>query len=414
MNRRTFMRVLAAGLPLAMFYRRYRALAAALHLKVKITDVKVMLVRGVSFVHPMVKIETDAGITGIGESYWGAGIKDLMLAYCRPTLLGQDPLQVDVLYTKMIAAGSGAGSIAGATVTAVSGVEIALWDLAGKILGAPVYELLGGKFRDSVRAYWTAGPHSTDLEGIKRWVEELKQHPFGYTAVKVDVRRHPDPHEPRVTRTLSRQLSTAELKENALYYSNLREALGDGYEFAVHCHWEFDLPTALALARAVAPAQPWWIEDPMPPEFSDSWVRLTAVSPVPILTGENLYTRHGFQPFITQGGCHIVQIDIPKAGGLLEAKKIGDLADIYAIPVCAHNVASPLGTMASAHAAASIRDFKAHESAAINANWSNMVIADGPIIKDGRIQLFDKPGLGVELNEEFVRSRLAPGEQWWG
>ena len=98
----------------------------------------------------------------------------------------------------------------------------------------------------------------------------------------------------------------------------------------------------------------------------------------------------------------------------MEFKKIADLADTYYIPVCAHNVASPLGTMASAHCAASIRNFRAHESAAISNDWSKMVITDGPIIKDGRIQFFDKPGIGVDLNEEWVRTRLAPGEQWWG
>ena len=134
-NRRQFLGVLA-GAPL--FFQDFRAKAAPLRKKVKITDVKVMLVKGVNFVHPMVKIETDAGISGIGESYWGAGIKELMLAYCRPVLMGQDPLAIDVLYTKMIAMGSGARSIAGATVTAVSRVEIALWDLAGMLLDAPV------------------------------------------------------------------------------------------------------------------------------------------------------------------------------------------------------------------------------------------------------------------------------------
>lgn len=411
MNRRQFLRTLA-GAP--VFYESFRAKASPLHKKVKITDVKVMLVRGVNFTHPMVKIETDAGISGIGEAYWGAGVKELMLAYCRPVLIGQDPLAIDVLYTKMIAMGSGAGSTAGATVTAVSGVEIALWDLAGKLLDAPVYELLGGRFRDSVRAYWTAGPRGIDMAAMKQFAETLKAHPFGFTAMKVDLRRRADPHEPRVARSLSRHLSTAELKDNERYYSNLREAVGDDYEFSVHCHWEFDLPDALSLARAVAPARPWWLEDPMPPEFSDSWTRLTAASPVPILTGENLYTRHGFQPFITNGGCHLIQIDIPKAGGLLESKKIADMADTYYLPVCAHNVASPLGTMASAHCAASIRNFRAHESAAINTDWEKMVIADGPIIKDGRIQLYEKPGLGVELNQAWVRSKLAPGEQWWG
>ncbi len=413
-SRRTFLKRLAAGMAVPAFYDRYLLRAAPLRNKVKITGMKVMVVRGVNFQHPMVKLETDAGISGIGESYWGAGVKELMLAYCRPVVLGQDPLQIDVLYTRMIAQGSGAGSIAGATVTAVSGVEIALWDLAGKVLGAPVYELLGGRYRESVRSYWTAGPGSSDPAAMKKFVESLKAHPFGFTALKVGFRRQRDPYEPTVARSLSRHLTTADLAENERYFMNLREALGDGYEFSVHCHWEFDWPDALALARTVAPAKPWWLEDPMPPDFSDSWVRLTQASPVPILMGENLYTRHGFKPFIVNGGCHLIQIDIPKAGGLLESKKIADLADTYYMPVCAHNVASPVGTVASAHCAASIRNFKAHESAAINENWSKMITSDQPVIRGGRIQLFDKPGLGVELNEDWVRSRLAPGEQWWG
>src|ERR1035437_8873318 len=111
---------------------------------------------------------------------------------------------------------------------------------------------------------------------------------------------------------------------------------------------------SLALARAVANSKPWWLEDPMPPDFSDTWVRLTGESPVPILTGENLYTRQGFLPFITKQGCHIIQPDIPKAGGLLECKKIGDLASLYNIPMCGHGVSTPLGLIASAHCATTV------------------------------------------------------------
>ena len=158
----------------------------------------------------------------------------------------------------------------------------------------------------------------------------------------------------------------------------------------------------------------------MPPEFSESWVKLTEESPVPILTGENLYTRQGFKPFLMQQGCHIVQIDIPKAGGLLESKKIADLADLFYIPVSAHNAVTSLGTMASAHCAAAIRDFKAHELSFGRMDgdpslaWEQFVLHDGPLVKDGRIQIPDKPGLGVEPNPDYVRAHLAPGESWWG
>ena len=412
MNRRDFLR-LAAALPAPAFLAGYKAMAAPLRKKVKITGMKVMLVHG-TFDWPMVKIETDAGVTGIGESYWGHGVKDIMLGYLRPLILGEDPLDIDRLYTKMITRTGGAGAIAGATVTAISGVEIALWDLAGKLLGVPVVKLLGGQYRDSVRAYWTTGlKDMLDPASCRDFAAALGEHPYGFKAVKIGYTRKMVPQEP-----FSRHFSNEDLSRNTRAFTNLREALGESVDIAVHCHWEFDYADALALARAVAPARPWWLEDPMPPDFSSSWVKLTEESPVPILTGENLYTRHGFKPFIINQGCHMVQIDIPKAGGLLESKKIADMADVFYLPTCAHNVASPLGTIASAHCAASIRDFVGHEYNfgrlhSIEA-WEKFAVYDRPFIKDGRIQLSDAPGFGVSLNEDHVRANLAEGEVWWG
>jgi L-alanine-DL-glutamate epimerase-like enolase superfamily enzyme len=318
----------------------------------------------------------------------------------------------------MITRTGGTGSTAGTTVAAISGVEIALWDLAGKILGAPVSKLLGGQYRQSVRAYWTRRPRDPlDPASCREFAAMLKEHPYGFKAIKCDFLRTQDPNEP-----FSRHWTSSDLRRNATAYGNIRDALGDDYDIAVHCHWEFDWGDALNLARAVAPMKPSWLEDPLPPDFSESWVKLTMASPVPILQGENLYTRHGFKPFIVNQGCHMIQIDILKAGGLLESKKIADLADIYYMPVCAHNVASPLGTLASAHCAASIRDFRAHEfnvgyprvQLGTSEAWEKYVIYDRPFIKDGRIQLSDKPGFGVELNEDHVRANLVPGEQWWG
>jgi L-alanine-DL-glutamate epimerase-like enolase superfamily enzyme len=161
-----------------------------------------------------------------------------------------------------------------------------------------------------------------------------------------------------------------------------------------------------------------WLEDPIQVEYSPAWTKLTEASPVPILMGENLYLRQGFQPFIMNQGCHIIQIDIPKAGGLLEAKKIADLAALYSIPVCAHNVASPLGSLASAHAAAAIPDFLAHEvvlgRTLGDRSWEKFALYDGPFIRDGKFRILDKPGFGVELNEDYVRAHLKPAEEWWG
>jgi L-alanine-DL-glutamate epimerase-like enolase superfamily enzyme len=396
-------------------------MAAPLRKKVKITDVKAMFVHANTDSN-LVKIETDSGITGIGEAYWGRGVKDVILGYLRQLVVGQDPLDIEPLYTKMLRFTGGAGAQAGVTVTAISGVEIALWDLAGKILEVPVCKLLGGQYRDSVRAYWTRSPQDMlDPASCREFAAALKNHPYGITAVKSDADSFPAKYDPQFREpgheAYSSHLTPKDLARIARGFANLRQALGEDVDIAVHCHWEFDWIDALELARAVEPIKPMWLEDPMPPDYSESWSKLTAESPVPILTGENLYKRQGFKPFILNQGCHLIQIDIPKAGGLLESKKIADLAELFELPVCAHIASSPLGALASAHCAAAIRDFRAQEfspGALSTEAWEKFVIYDGPVIKDGKYRILDKPGLGVELNEDYVRGHLMPGETWWG
>jgi L-alanine-DL-glutamate epimerase-like enolase superfamily enzyme len=419
--RRDFLKGLGAAIPASAVLSTYRAMAAPLRKKVKITDVKAMFVHANTDTN-LVKIETDSGLTGIGEAYWGRGVKDVILGYLRQLVVGQDPLDIEPLYTKMLRFTGGAGSQAGVTVTAISGVEIALWDLAGKILEVPVCKLLGGQYRDGVRAYWTRSPQDLlDSASCREFAAALKSHPYGITAVKSDADSFPAKYDPQFREPghepYSSHLTPKDLARIARGFANLREALGEDVDIAVHCHWEFDWIDALELARAVEPIKPMWLEDPMPPDYSESWSKLTAESPVPILTGENLYKRQGFKPFILNQGCHLIQIDIPKAGGLLESKKIADLAELFQLPVCAHIASSPLGAVASAHCAAAIRDFRAQEfspGALSTEAWEKFVIYDGPVIKDGKYRILDKPGLGVELNEDYVRGHLMPGETWWG
>ena len=422
-HRRDFLKQLAAVIPAsAVLSSSYYAKAASMHKKVKVTDVKCMMVNGTRDWN-MIKIETDSGLAGISEAYWGRGIKDIVLGYLRKALVGEDPVGVEVLYTKMMRDCSSAGSQAGTTVTAIGGVEIALWDLAGKILDAPVYELLGGKYREGVRAYWTSEPRDTlDPACCREYAAMLKSHPFGFTAIKSQADAFPRMYDPQLGEPghdpYGGQLTPKDLSRIGRGFANLRAAVGDDIDIAVHCHWEFDWIDALELARAVAPIKPMWLEDPIAPEFSGSWVKLTQASPVPILTGENLYRRQGFEPFVVNQGCNIIHIDIPKTGGLLESKKIADLAEVYSIPVCVHNAAGPLGTVASAHCAASIRDFRCHEFCLgpqlTPETWQEYIVYEGPVIKDGKIRLLDKPGFGAEINESHVRANLAPGEEWWG
>ena len=421
MHRRTFLRNLACAIPTATVLPHFSSLIGQLAKTVKITDVKCVRTLINFRVSPLVKIETDAGIVGIGECHHdenGLGAKDIVLNVCKPLLIGQDPFDLERLIFKMSTRTSYYGGNHGIATHAVTGVEFALWDLIGKITGQPVHKILGGGSHvDQVRAYVSSSPsNKLDRQACAQFAEGM--HAGGWTAAKVGITRDQD-----WKKLDNRRISNRELDQNAQGYANLREAVGRDFDIAVHCHWEFDFDSALRLARAVAPIRPWWLEDPMPIEFNEQWVRLTEQSPTPILCGENLYGRADFRPFIVNQGVHMIEIDVSMAGGLLEAKKIADLAETYFIPVATHNVAGPVATIASANFAASVREFLGHEVfLRSNANKSGKGVNgdsdvlgyDKPMTKDGHIQLSDRPGFGIELNEELVKGKyLVEGEEWW-
>ena len=194
----------------------------------------------------------------------------------------------------------------------------------------------------------------------------------------------------------------------------IREELGPDGDFAVDLHWRYDTKDVIQLANALEHVNLMWIEDPVPPDNPDAMARVTHAVNTPICTGENLYTRQGFRRLLELQGCDVVHIDIPKSGGLLESKRISDFADMYGIWTAAHNPASPVGTIASAHAAASMRNFRVHELAKYIDYWQDIVVHEGPIIENGYLTIQDKPGYGIELNPDVMRAHLVPGETWWG
>jgi L-alanine-DL-glutamate epimerase-like enolase superfamily enzyme len=394
--------------------------AAAHAGRFKIRDVQVMMMSG-GRTYTLVKITADNGVYGIGEAYGspGIGVKEQILGL-KPWLVGKDPLEIDVIFTQL---GKGGSSLSGTRtdgsahnlLRAASGIDMALWDLAGKLLGEPTTTLLGGKFRDKVRVYDHAAPRDMmDKASCREWADKAKQDSAGFTCHKFGF-QHTNPADDRARDRGNRLLTTKELIRVAKGFENCREAIGWDHDIMVHCHWEYDVRTAIQIAEAVAPIKPVWLEDPLLVDYSESWKRLTESSPVPICMGENLARRAGFLPFIVNSACDILHPDLRNSGGFLETKRIADLADSYGLPMGTHNTGSQLNTWATCQWAGSIRDFIACETVTGKGDWMDQVLQiDGGYIRDGAIAITSKPGLGADLNPDVVKAHLAPGESWWG
>ena len=389
--------------------------------RAKIRDVQVMVMQGPGRNYTLVRIVSDSGAYGIAEAYGtpGVGVKEQILAL-KPWLVGKNPLEIDRLYTQM---GEGSSNLSGTRtdgsahnlMRAVSGIEMALWDLAGKILEVPTAFLLGGRFRDKVRVYDHAAPRNMlDKKACVDWAAQAKAHKSGFTCHKYGL-QNSDPTNDRARDVANRVLTTRELIGVQQGFENCREAIGWDHDIMVHCHWEYDLRTSIQIADAVESSKPIWLEDPLGVDYTDSWKRLCESSKVPICMGENLTRREGFLPFILNQGSDVLHPDLRNSGGFLETKRIADLAHVFGLPMANHNTGSQVNTYASAQWATSIRDYIALETITGEGGWMDQVLLlDGPYIKDGFIQATDKVGLGIELNPDVVRAHLAPGETWWG
>ena len=416
LSRRSF---LGAGALASVLPHTSQLLAAETKQR-KIHDIQTMTLQGPSRTYLLVKVIADDGVYGIAEAYGtpGVGVKEQILAM-KPGLVGKDPLEIDVLYTFLDnhardLSGTRTDGSAHNLMRATSGIEMALWDLAGKSLGVPTSTLLGGRFRKKVRVYDHAAPRDMlDRASCREWADKVKADPAGFTGHKFGIpssMQRDAEHDPS-----NRELTTKELIQIQQGFENCREAIGWDHDIMVHCHWEYDLRSSILLAEAVQGIKPLWLEDPMPVDYSEAWTKLCDSVHVPILTGENLTRRQGCMDFIIHRGCDIMHLDLRNSGGFLESKRIADMADVFAMPMANHNTGSQLHTWATCQWASSIRDYMTCETITGQGGWMDqLLLLDGPYIKNGYVQATEKPGLGVEINPDVAKAHLAPGETWWG
>ena len=352
-----------------------------------------------------VRIYTDEGIVGTGEcnsggpGFSGFATKSAILAL-RPYLIGEDPFNINLIYEKVRRVGRYGGSTNPPLIFALTGIDNALYDIVGKALDVPVYKLLGGKFRDTIRLY--ADCHAGETEDPKAYAEKaLEVVEQGFSAVKFDV----DNTGVGKLDHFNWTTSAKEMTHIIRLIEGIREALGYETDLAIDCHGQFDLPSAITLARAVEPLRLMWLEEPVPAENVNALAQVRASSSTVICTGENQYTRFEFLELFAAKAVDVIMPDLAKAGGIAEAKRIADIADAHYIPIAPHNVSSPLGMMAACHVLVSVPNFLVLELHALNIPWWND-LCDGnkPFIENGSMTVSERPGIGVELNDDVAKS----------
>lgn len=396
----------------------------------------------------IVRVESDEGVCGWGEAFCAPGLAETIRELAS-LLEGEDARQVEPLVRRLHLATAHVSS-GGTLYHAISGIEAALWDLASRALEVPLWQLFGGRFRDRVRIYadchagealtsysailvsrrlpWmeiTSGGHDdagpelhwapADMAGVytpeayaARATEMADR---GFTALKFDLDLPLLPDEDLYARTIS----AAQLERQIALAEATVAAVAGRAEVAFDLHWRYAPADALRLARALEHLPLLWLEDPTPPQDLESIARISERTTTPICTGENLYRLDGFADLIDRGGVDILAPDIQKVGGLNDTRRIAAYADVHSRPLAPHNIAGPIGTLASAHVCASIPNFLALEwHAASVPFFDELVTLDRPLIADGYVTLPDGPGIGAELDLDIARRYARPGEPFFG
>jgi len=397
----------AMALPLGYFLAPYKAMAAPFAGKVKITDIRAMALKNIAG-NCLIRIDTDAGLTGYGEAGSAGPMARARIETMKGLLIGKDPLNIEVHFHNMTTL----MHTYMAHIPTISGIDIALWDLAGKILAMPVSVLLGGPFRDAIPMYSHGiGIDMLDQASCRDWAQRIRQQPEGFTAFKMGIDSVVGVPAARYANTLV----SAQLRKVARAYANVREAAGEDIDIAVHCHNEFDTPSAIAVAKAVEPMNPLFLEDALNVPFSEGWTALKRSTRIPILTGEKLELVRGFRPFLDNQAVDIIHPDLAFAGGFTGTKKIADFAALTRTPVALHNVGSLVLCHANAHFGSAIQNFYRSESALGRPNHyvESMAASNPPEVRKSLLKVPAGPGLGLDLNWDFLRRNLADGEEFW-
>jgi len=321
----------------------------------------------------------------------------------------------------------------------VSAIEMALWDIAGKAAGLPVYKLLGGKVRDKVRVYCDCGvgvrldpddPNSAySPEAYAEKARRRMKMPQGFTILKFDIGFHggqllsvpSGAYEAEASYPTRGHVTERGLKAEIACVEAIRNVLGDKIGLAVDCGPSQSLPSAIKLAKALESFNLLWAEDLLTGDYTPytdpkAYRILTLSTSTPILTGEQIYLRHGFRDLIEQHAVDIVAPDICDVGGLAEAKWIAEFVDLYGLLIAPHNMGFPIVFMVNVHAAAAMpQNFIAFEFHSAEIPWWEKVVKglEKPLIKNGFVTVPESPGLGIELNEKVVRKHLPEGEKYF-
>ena len=396
-----------------------------------ITDMRIAQVGNV----PIIKIYTNQGVHGLGDVRDGADKRYALMLKSR--ILGENPCNVERIF-KIIKQFGGHGRQGGG----VSGVEMALWDLTGKVYNVPVYQLLGGKYRDRVRIY----VDTPTIRDPERFAEKMKGRlEKGFTIMKMDIgigliRDIPGTltniehwgemrgwDQKRGTYGLTMhpftrvQITEKGIDEMVKYVAAMRQTIGWEIPVAIDHVGHMGVNSMIRLGKAFEPYNIAWLEDLIPWQYTEQWKEISMAINVPTLTGEDTYLLDGFRDLIDQRAVDIVQPDPVTAGGYMETKRIGDYAEERGVAMALHHASSPVTFMGCIHAAAATENFIALEHHSVdNPWWEDLVTGlDKPLVRDGYVHVPEKPGVGLELNEEVVKEHLrqdeelfAPTDEW--
>ncbi len=343
-----------------------------------------------------VRVHTDAGIVGLGETYPRPETeKQVVLGALAPLLLGRDPSQIDRLWAGMFEAIAYSGW-AGAEMRAISAIDIALWDIAGKVANQPIYKLLGGASRDSIRTYNTCYDNFSFLTQPVELARSL--YDSGIRAMKIW------PFDPVAKRTHGQFITAHQMREGAEPLRLIKQEFGDRMDVAMEFHGYWNLTSAQQIARAMEPYEPMWLEEMLPQDNLAAYRELSLSTRLPLCLSERLMTRWQFRELLEIRAARFIMPDICWCGGISEAKKIATMAETYYLPVCPHNCGGPILHYASAHLAANLPNLFILESVRKHYLEEYVGVVPDPLAAvDGAIPLPPGPGLGVELSPEVFR-----------